>query len=137
MARTKTIAELRRELATRNRQLDKLKTQRSQVARQLAAVDRKIAALEGEPVSVSPKRAKKAGKRTAKRAGRAGRRKSLPDVLAEAMAGKGKVKVAEAAKLVVAAGYKSKSAQFGNIVSQALSSDPRFRKVSRGIYALR
>ncbi len=51
--------------------------------------------------------------------------------------GKRGVKVAEAAKLALAGGYKSASKQFGNIVSQALTTDKRFRKISRGVYALK
>jgi hypothetical protein len=45
--------------------------------------------------------------------------------------------VAEAAEAVVAAGYKSKSKDFQNIVSMALSKDKRFRRVRRGVYALK
>ena len=62
---------------------------------------------------------------------------SLADVLARVMAGKGNVKVAEAAKLARQACYKSKSGQFGNIVSQTLSGDGRFKKIARGVYALK
>ena len=51
--------------------------------------------------------------------------------------GKGNVKVAQATKLAVAAGYKSKSSQFGNIVSQTLSTDKRFKKIARGVYVLK
>jgi hypothetical protein len=136
MARMMTIAELRRELAAKKNQLAKLRTQREKIAKQLAVVDRRIAALDGEPVSATPKPGKRAKKVTVKTARRARTGLSLADVLAEAMAGKGNVKVVEAGKMAIAAGYKSKSANFGNIVSQTLNSDTRFRKIARGVYAL-
>ena len=53
------------------------------------------------------------------------------------MAGKAGVGVSEAAKLVLAAGYKTKSSQFNTIVNQTLIRDPRFTKIGRGVYALK
>jgi hypothetical protein len=136
MARMMTIAELRKELAAKKNQLAKLRTQRDKIAKQLAVVDRRIAALDGEPVDAMPKRGKTAKMKPAvKMARRTRGGSSLAGVLAQALAGKGNVKVADATKLAVASGYKTKSANFGNIVSQMLSSDTRFRKVSRGVYA--
>ena len=125
MPKTKTIAELRRELATKERALQTLTARRSKLARQLSAVDREIAKLGGEAVSAK------------KRRRRARNKRSLADVLATVLKGKGGVKVAVAGKLALARGYKSSSKQFGNIVSQTLTGDKRFRKVSRGVYALK
>jgi hypothetical protein len=65
------------------------------------------------------------------------RKGSLTSVLEKAFGRKGKLTVAEAAKAVVRAGYRSKSKDFGNIVSMALAKDKRFRRVRRGLYALR
>ena len=76
---------------------------------------------------------KKAGRKAMKPA-RAG---SLSSRLAEVLKAKGKCTVAEAAEAALAAGYKSKSKDFANIVSMALSKDKRFRRVRRGVYALR
>jgi chromosome segregation ATPase len=130
----KTIAELRREIQAKERQLGKLETQRRKLARQLDAIDRQIAGLVGKkaPSKKAPRK-KVAGK--ARRAARKG--PSLSNVLAAVLKGKGNTKVADAAKMALAAGYKSASDQFANIVSQTLSGDRRFRKVSRGVYALK
>jgi hypothetical protein len=42
--------------------------------------------------------------------------------------------VAEAAEAAKAAGYKSSSDNFKNIVNQALITDKRFKRVGRGQY---
>ena len=133
MAKTKTIAELRRELAAKEGKLKTLTVRRSRLAVQLSAADREIAKLGGEGISAKKGKAKPAPKRRK----RAKNKQSLADALASALKGKKGAKVAEAAKLALAAGYKSASKQFANIVSQTLSTDKRFRKVSRGVYALK
>ena len=48
-----------------------------------------------------------------------------------------KVSVAEAVSGVQAAGYRSKSKSFPKIVGRTLSRDKRFKRVGRGVYALR
>ena len=133
----RTIAELRAELAAKEKQVSKLRAQRKKIMKQLAALDGEIAALGGGPFKRKRKVATKATRTAATRKGPARTQPSLADVLAQVLAGKGNVKVAEAAKSARAAGYKSTSSQFGNIVSQALAADKRFRKVSRGVYTLK
>ncbi|HDY65337.1 MAG TPA: hypothetical protein ENH84_03770 [Phycisphaerae bacterium] len=133
MPRTKTIAELRRELATKERKLKTLTTRRSKLTVQLSAIDRLIAKLGGEDIPGKKGRAKP----TPKRRKRARNKQSLADVLTSVLKSKRGVRVAEASKLALSAGYKSASKQFANIVSQALSTDKRFKKVSRGVYALK
>ena len=138
MAKTMSIIGLRKALAAKERQLTTLQTQRQKIAKQLASIDDEIAALGGEPVKGKRKARRKASKKiVAKRVKRTKRGQSLADVLAEVLVGKGNVKVAEAAKLAVGAGYKSKSRQFGNVVSQTLSVDKRFKKIARGVYVLK
>ena len=133
MPRTKTIAELRRKLATKERKLKTLMARQSRLTLQLSAIDREIGALGGEGTP-----GKKGGARLApKRRRMAKNKQSLADVLASVLKGKSGVKAAEAANLALAAGYKSESKQFANIVTQALSTDKRFRKVSWGVYAVR
>lgn len=127
----KAIADLRRELEAKEAQLKELRARRRRIAGQLEVLDRRITAVSG--TRPRPPRGKKAiavPPRT-----RAKGRQSLSDVLATVLRGKGSVKVAEAAKLALAAGYQTSSSQFGNIVSQTLTSDKRFRKVARGVYA--
>ena len=133
MPRTKTIVELRRELAAKEGKLKTLTARRSKLAVQLSAIDREIAKLGGEGIPCKKGRAKPSPKRRKM----AKNKQSLADVLASVLKGKKGVRVAEAAKLALVAGYKSASNQFANIVSQTLSTDKRFRKVSRGVYALK
>jgi len=134
MPRTLSIADLRRKLAVKEGQLAKLQGQRDRLAKQLAGIEREIAVLGGAPAKAKPKRRKKT---PVKKGRRVRRGASLVDVLAKVLAGKGHVRVAEAAKLALAAGHKSNSSQFGNIVSQALSDDGRFKKIARGVYVLK
>ena len=134
MPRTRSIADLRKELAAKEGQLAKLRAQRDKLAKRLTGIEREIAVLDGRPVKIKRKGRKKAA---AKKGRRASGGPSLADVLARVMADKGNVKVAEAAKLALGAGYKSKSSQFGNIVSQTLSGDGRFKRIARGVYALK
>ena len=119
----RTIAELRAELAAKEKQVSKLRAQRQKVMKQLAAIDGEIAALGGRAVKRKPKSEKKTATKTVVRKRQARTKPSLADVLAQVLVGKGDVKVAGAAKLARAAGYKSTSSQFGNIVSQALGGD--------------
>ena len=79
--KTKTIAELRKELTAKERQLSKLRIHRKTLAARLGAVDRQISTLAGEsPQRVRGKKAGKRGKkatrkvRTAKRGKAAGKR---------------------------------------------------------------
>ena len=134
MPRTRSITDLRKELAARETQLAKLRAQRDKLVKQLAGIEREIAVLGGGPVKIKRKGRKRIA---AKKGKRATGEPSLADVLARVMENKGNVRVAEAAKLALEAGYKSKSSQFGNIVSQMLSADKRFKKIARGIYALK
>ena len=133
MPKTMTIAELRREIAAKEGKLKTLTVRRSKLAAQLAATDREIAKLGGERVVARKSKKKAAPKRrkTVKN------KQSLADVLASALKGKKGVKVADAAKLAIAAGYKSASRRFGDVVSVALGAGKRFRRISRGVYALR
>ena len=133
MPRTKTIAELRGELAATERKLITLTARRSKLAAELSAIDREIAKLEGEGIPGKEGGAKPAPKR--RRMAR--NKQSLADVLTSVLKGKRGVRAAEAAQLARAAGYKSASKQFANIVTQALSADERFKKVSLGVYAMR
>ena len=127
-----SVEDLKREIARRQRKLPTLVAARD-------ALNRQIAELEGlagaTPTAVARRKAgrKKAARRVVKPAG-AG---SLSSALVEALTGKGKLTVAEAADAVLAAGYKSKSKDFGNLVSMTLSKDRRFRRVRRGVYDLR
>ena len=127
-----SVEDLKKEIRRRQGKLAILVAERD-------ALNCRIAELEGlvgaKPKAVARRKAgrKKAGRRAMKPA-RAG---SLSSTLAEALRAKGKCTVAEAVEAALAAGYKSKSKDFANIVSMALSKDKRFKRVRRGVYALR
>lgn len=131
MAARKTIAQLRKELAAKEKQLEKLHAKRHKLVSQLETVDRQISSLTGKTTGGKPaiKKAKKARKRST-------RGTSLADVLATVLKGKGGVRVTDAAKMARDAGYQTKSKQFANVVSTTLKTDDRFRKVRRGVYRL-
>ena len=151
MPSTKSIAELEAEVAAKKAHLVRLQAQRTDVAKHLESLDGEIAVLVGRTVAPKRRAGKKAAKKAvvkkgtvkkgvakkavAKRKTRPKKGRSLADVLAKALVGKGTVKVSEAAKLALAAGYRSTSNKFGNMTSQALVSDKRFRKIARGLYA--
>ena len=126
------IEELKKEIVRRTKVLPKLIAMRDML-------DKKISELEclgaAKPAAVVRR---KPGRRTANRKvvkpARAG---SLGSTLVEALRAKGKWAVAEAAEAAIAAGYRSKSKDFANIVSMTLSKDKRFRRVRRGVYALK
>ena len=127
-----SVEDLKKEIARRQRKLPTLIAARD-------ALNRQIAELEGlgsvKPVAI---RRRKAGRRkAARKAMKPARAGSLSSTLAEALKAKGKLTIPEAAEAVLAAGYKSKSKDFGNLVSMTLSKDKRFRRVSRGVYALK
>ena len=78
-------------------------------------------------------RSKKVGKKPKQSIGK----ESLGDVLAKSLKDKGTVKVANAAQMAIAAGYKTQSKQFANIVSHTLANDDRFRKIRRGLFKVK
>ena len=127
-----SVEDLKKEICRRQRKLPTLIAARD-------TLNRLIAELEGlggvKLVAVARKKPgrKKASRRIVKPA-RAG---SLSSALVDALGAKSKLSVAEATDAVVAAGYKSKSKDFQNIVSMTLSTDKRFRRVRRGVYRLR
>jgi hypothetical protein len=127
-----SVEDLKKEISRRQRKLPMLIAARD-------ALNRQIAGLEGlGDVKPTVKRRKKAGgRKAARRAVRPARAGSLSSALAAALKAKRKLTIAEAADAVLAAGYKSKSKDFRNLVSMTLSKDKRFKRVRRGVYALK
>lgn len=137
--RTASITELSREMQRRARDLDKLEQRRAAKMAEVNELDSEIDELRralghapssraGRPASGRPARGRRGG---------TGRRpkneQKLPDVLARVLKGK-TMGVTEAAEAAKAAGYQSSSANFRNIVNQALITDGRFKRVGRGQY---
>ena len=70
-----------------------------------------------------------------RRGRRARNRVSLPDAIADVLTGaSAPLSVGDIAEQVQAAGYRSGSAKFRNIVNQALIKDRRFISEARGVY---
>jgi len=134
MPKTMTIAELRRTLAARERQVARLLARRKKFAKELAAVDRDIEAL-GEKVPRATRPKKRVANRRARRLPRNVKPliEYVKDVLAKSKAGM-RVKEVEAA--VKKAGYKTSSKHFYGSVAVVLRDGP-FVKVSRGVYRLK
>ena len=117
------------------------------------ALDSAIAALSGAKAPAKPAKKKPVAKKAAPKKKAAAPKKAAPKkaaaktsaapagglagVLATVLAGKSGVSVGQATKLVLAAGYKTKSKQFQTIVNQTVLRDPRFVNVARGVYALK
>jgi hypothetical protein len=123
--------ELKVELARRQRQVEYLKLQHGALLRQIAELELQIARLS--PSGHAPA----AGARRAPRQARATPAEnavSLADAIAAAVPLGASVTPAEAARRVLAAGYKSNARRFGVLVATALGKDARFERVGRGEY---
>ena len=151
MPRTKTIAQLRKELAAQERRLARLTTRRGTLARQLQRVESEIASLVGGPAKPGPRRKarkkvakkkakKKVRKKVAKRAKQAVGRavtKPLSQYLLEAL-GKARkpMRATHVSDAVLKAGYVTVDKHFKKTVAKALGRDKRFKRVSVGVYKL-
>ena len=146
MPRTKTIAQMRKELAIKERQLRRLVARRRKVANLLEQIDRQIVAIGGEAAGPGTRRRKKAAKRKprgkAKVARRAKRRRGaarkpvveyIKRVLRRASDG---MRARDVAAAVRKAGYPTKSKDFYSIVATTLATDSRFKRIRRGVYKL-
>jgi hypothetical protein len=131
-----SVADLRKEIARRQNSLAKLVAKRD-------ALNCQIVELEslGIIVKAAGKRGRRRGlqrgRRRGRKPGRAPQAGSLVSRLVEVLGAKGKLSVAEAVDAILATGYKSKSKSFKLIVNQALAKNRRFKRVAKGIYALR
>ena len=129
-----STAELRRELARREKGARSLAARRDKLAKKLARLESELAAL-----GLSPGR--RAGRPPKAKAGRRGGRRrarnavSLPDAIAKVVKVGATVSPADVASRVRKSGYKSTSSHFGMMVSNALSKDSRFKRLSRGQYS--
>lgn len=144
--KTATTAQLFAEIQRRERSAGKIQARRDKLAKELAKLDAELSALgavaSAPALSTGPRRgAPKAttakGKRGGRKPGKRTRAKNemnLPDALAASMEIGAVVSPQEAATLVSANGYKSTAANFNMLVSNALTKDKRFKRISRGQY---
>ena len=126
------LETLQREIQRRREELPKLVAQRDEL-------NRRIAELEG---LVAPKRPAKKAKRavaTTRRVKRKPRKGTLTlsDALAQVLEGNEGVSIAQATKEVLARGYKTRSKNPYLLVKQALYHGDRFKRVGRGLYAVK
>jgi len=131
-----STAELRRELARREKGAKSLTARRDKLAKKLARLESELADLGLSAARPGPRRAgrpPKAGRRGGRR--RARNTVSLPDAIAKVVRVGATVSPADVARRVRKSGYKSTSAHFGMMVSNALSKDSRFKRLSRGQYS--
>lgn len=135
MPRTRTIAELRAELAASEKQLAKLQAQREKLAKQTDRLDRDIAILSGGGRRARGRAATKA---------RGPRRRKMPrnvkpliEYVKEGLAKVGAgMRVKDITSAVQTAGYRTFSKDFYGQVAVAVQ-DKAFRKLGRGVYTLR
>ena len=130
-----STAELRRELARREKGARRLSARRDKLAGQLARLESELADLglsaarPGRRAGRPPKAGRRGGRRRARNT------VSLPDAIAKVVKVGATVSPADVASRVRKSGYKSTSAHFGMMVSNALSKDSRFKRLSRGQYS--
>jgi hypothetical protein len=126
-----SVVDLQRMIDRRHSEMRKLEKQRAKWQKKVDAVDREIAALGG-----APGRGGRGGGRGV--GSRARNEMSLPDVIAQVLtrAG-GPAAVGDIMDGVLAAGYRSNSANFRGIVNQALIKDKRFTSAARGQYQIK
>lgn len=156
----KTIQQLKKELAEKERKLGKLQDKRDKLLKQVADVDDEIAKLGGEPGAAPAKGAGKKKKTTKKKARRKSAKKSakkparkaarrgggrakgkggktLADMIQEVLAKSDEpMRIKEIAAAVQDAGYKSDSKDFYGFVASTLRDKTKFARVSRGKYTV-
>jgi len=133
---TMSIQELRRCLAVQEREVARLEQKRAKLLKELAQIDKAIVAAGGSLDKTSATRTRSS------RAAAPGRKRSdgkpLIEYLLAVLKGfpKGR-RVKEVMNAATKAGYVSRSKDFYGIVATALREGPQFKKISRGIYALK
>lgn len=123
-----SVDEMLAEIKRRTSLIKQLNRKRAVLLTKLADVEAEIRERGGEVKAVKASRA--GGKRPKNT-------ESLPDAMAKVMSKEKTMSVAQIEAAVTKAGYRSTSKTFGTIIFQALAKDKRFKKASRGQYALR
>ena len=134
--RVMSIHELRRALAAKEREAQKLQRQRTKLANRLDVIDGTLEVL-GSVVDIGA--AKKRGRpKATRRRRRRARGGSLVQYISKALAKAPEpVRVKNIMKAVQAAGYKSSSKDFYSLVAAALRDTDQFKRTGRGLYTLK
>ena len=135
MPRIKTIEELTRELAAKQKKVGRLQKKKDALLTKVEAIDRRIGLLTG--AAVKTRGPAKNGRKT--RRGRGPGGKGLASYLQQvlAKASTAGLRAKEIAQAVANAGYKSASKNFYGIVAAALRDKNKFRRLRRGVYSLK
>jgi len=130
-----TIAELKKLLAQREKELVSLKGMRKRLTAQLRKVETRIAELKGRRVTGGRRAPAKARRgRPRKVAGK----KTLRQAVAEVLGGSRKgLRAKDIAEALPGVGYISRSKNLLTTIGSLLSRRPEFQRVARGKYKLR
>ena len=134
---TMSIQELRRCLKAQEKEVARLEQKRAKLIKELAKIDKAIVAAGG-PLTKTPVVRTRAAKTAASASGKRSTGKPLIDYLVDVLKGLPKgMRVKEVMNAATEAGYVSRSKDFYGIVATALREGPQFKKITRGIYALK
>jgi hypothetical protein len=126
-------------VAERDRRRAALEQQAQAARKQLDEIERALAALGGAPKRPAP--AAPAARRSrggaARRGGRGGTGAPLAQAVTDALTKHGPMRVPDLIAAMRKAGYSSASPNLRSMVSQRLTQDGRFKRVKRGVYAIK
>ncbi|MGB2824260.1 MAG: hypothetical protein WBF17_25020, partial [Phycisphaerae bacterium] len=122
---------------SKSSQFGNIVSQTLSVDKRFKKIARGVYVLKGGKRTPAKQKTKVVAKKTARAGKKTETQKSLGDLLAEVAKGRKLLGVADAARLVLEKGYKSKAANFQLAVNKTLMRDERFGRVSRGIYTLK
>jgi hypothetical protein len=127
-----STATLLAEVKRRRRLVPRIRRERNRLIARLEALDQQLAAIDG--LRRGPGRPPKNDAVSAPRRRRARNKVSLADALAGVIKTDSPMSISEIMSAVQKRGYKTKSRQFRNIVTQRLAADKRFKRAGRGQY---
>lgn len=127
------LEKLQSEIARRRKELPKLIARRDELNRRIAELE--SLAAPAPPAEKARKEAKPT--RRAKRAPAKKGQPTLKEALAQVLAGKEGVSIAEITREVLARGYKTRSKNPYLLVKQTLYDSDQFERVGKGLYALK
>ena len=128
-----SIAALQAALKKQQGRLAELKSARAALVAGIARVDKQVAKLTGKQVAAPAAKPAKAAQPAVRREGQ-----TLGQVIAKILAGSGEpLGITEITRRVLAAGYKTRSGNFTNVVSQYIYTSKSIRRVRRGKYSLK
>ncbi len=127
-------------VAERDRRRAALERQAQAARKQLDEVGWAAAALRGRAQALPAPAAPAAGRSRglgARRGGRGGTGALLAQVVTDALSKHGPMRVPDLITAMRKAGYSSASPNLRSMVSQRLTQDGRFKRVERGVYAIK